>query len=226
VRAGGALTAVGYHWRHLDLVAEASALLRDRPAHLALGHWLDKTPAVQWWSIRAQSGGQLIEQTTHLFDLARLLVGEVSEVRAVEVTRAGEQSDGADVPTASSATLIFASGAIGTISSSCVLDGRARVGLQIVAEGMTVELSERSLVDHELRVNRGGADTVEVSGQDPIESEDREFVDALLGRILKVTVPYDEALRSHALVCAADQSARDGLPVSLDQLHAEARTDA
>lgn len=226
VGASGVLTAVGYHWRHLDLVAEASALLRNRPVHLALGHWLDKTPTVPWWSVRAASGGQLIEQTTHLFDLARLLVGEVAEVRAVEVARAGHQPDEADVPAASSATLIFASGAIGTLSSSCVLDARDRVGLQLVAEELTVELSERSLVDHELRVKGGGVNRVEVSGQDPIETEDREFVDALLGRVPDVSVPYDEALRSHALVCAADQSARDGVPVSPERPDAEVRTDA
>lgn len=218
----GVLTAVGYHWRHLDVVVEAAALLLERPAQLLMGYWLDKTPAAPWWSVRAESGGQLLEQTTHVFDLARLLVGEVAGVRAVERITAREQYAGADVPTASSATLTFSSGAIGTISSTCLLAGRHRVGLHVVGEGLSVELLERSLIDHELRVMTSGAERVYPSNQDPIEREDREFVDALLGRVEGVRVPYEEALRTHAVVCAADRSARHGVPVDL----AEALSDA
>jgi hypothetical protein len=75
-----------------------------------------------------------------------------------------------------------------------------------------LELRERALSDHELRV-----DDVAVarSDQDPIAEEDRAFVAALLGREDDVRVPYDEALRTHALVCAVDQSARTGLAVDL-----------
>ena len=53
------------------------------------------------------------------------------------------------------------------------------------------------------------------SDQDPIAAEDSAFVAALLGREDDVRVPYDEALRTHALVCAVDQSARTGLAVDL-----------
>jgi predicted dehydrogenase len=53
------------------------------------------------------------------------------------------------------------------------------------------------------------------SGQDPIAAEDREFLDVLLGRTARTRVPYEEALRTHALACAADRSAREGVPVRL-----------
>lgn len=217
VRDAELLTAVGYHWRHLDVVTQAARLLLDRPAGLVMGYWLDKTPAVPWWSVRAESGGQVLEQTTHVFDLARLLVGDVATVQAVERTAERAQFAGADVPTSSAALLTFESGAIGSISSSCVLDARHRVGLHLVGEAMSVELVERSLTDHELRVVTGGSERVDVSDQDPIEREDREFVDALLGRVQHVQVPYAEALRTQALVWAADRSAREGSPVDLTQ---------
>ncbi|MEX5717367.1 Gfo/Idh/MocA family protein [Geodermatophilus maliterrae] len=206
----GLTTAVGYHWRHLDVVERARELLAGTPAQLVTGYWWDRTPRVPWWPRREYSGGQVVEQTTHIFDLARHLAGEVETVTAAE--RAAP--DGVeDVPTASSSLLRFVSGAVGSISSARVLGGRHRVALHVVADGLVIEVSERGLTDHELHV--GTADGVEVlrSEQDPIAAEDREFVDVLLGRAPRTRVPYSEALRSHALACAADRSAWEGTPV-------------
>ena len=67
------VTAVGYHWRYLDTTERAQEMLADRPARLALGYWLDFTPPPAWWGKEAESGGQMVEQTTHIFDMARLL---------------------------------------------------------------------------------------------------------------------------------------------------------
>lgn len=132
----GLLTAVGYHWRHLSIVGDALRRLQDAPPQLITGYWLDTTPAVPWWSRRNSSGGQLVEQTTHMFDLARLLVGEVHTVTAVESRLRRDSWPEADVPTASTAVLQFTSGAIGSISSGCLLSRRHAVGLQVVAQGL------------------------------------------------------------------------------------------
>lgn len=210
VRARGLLTCVGYHWRSLDLVEQALRTVREYPVQLMAASWLDSTPAAPWWSRRNGSGGQLVEQTTHLVDLARLLVGEVSTVQALEVTPPREGSAGADAPTASAVLMRFRSGAVGTVSSSCVLDRRHHVGLQLVTAGQLISLRERALSDHELRVATGDGEQVVRSKEDPIAREDRAFVDALRDGHDRVPVPYDEALRTHAVVCAADRSARDG----------------
>jgi myo-inositol 2-dehydrogenase/D-chiro-inositol 1-dehydrogenase len=212
VHETGALTAVGYHWRHLEVVERAVDALAGRTVQLVTGHWLDGTPSAPWWSRRDRSGGQVLEQTTHLFDLARLLVGEVDQVSAVELTVPRPRLPDADVPTASVATLQFSSGAVGTISSTCALEWRHRVGLQLVAEGVVVELLERGLGDHELRVRTRDGEQVHQSDQDPVAREDREFLDVLRGDRATVRVPYEEALHTHALACAADRSARQGAP--------------
>ncbi|WP_448608995.1 Gfo/Idh/MocA family oxidoreductase [Geodermatophilus sp. URMC 60] len=210
VAATGLATAVGYHWRHLGLVRRAEELMRDRSVHLVTGAWLDRTPGAPWWSRRAASGGQVVEQTTHLFDLARLLAGEVDTVAAVERT-----APEGDVPAASTTLLTFASGAVGAISSARVLGRRHSVGLQLVTEGLAVEVTERGLSDHELRVSDADGEETTGSDEDPVAVEDREFVDVLLGAAPAVRVPYAEGLRSHALACAADRAAREGSPVRL-----------
>jgi myo-inositol 2-dehydrogenase/D-chiro-inositol 1-dehydrogenase len=213
VAASDLTTAVGYHWRHLQVVQRAAELLARTPAQLVTGYWLDETPAVSWWPQRAYSGSQMIEQTTHIFDLARALVGEVVSVMAAE--RAAPVGRG-DVPAVASALLRFHSGAVGSISSARVLGWRHRVGLHLVAEGLVVEISERGLTDHELRMVTADGEEVLRSEENPILTEDREFLDVLLGRVPRVRVPYAEALRTHALACAADRSARNGEPVEIE----------
>ena len=222
VRQSGLLTAVGYHWRALTVVQQARRIVQETPAQLVTGAWLDRTPAVPWWSQRTGSGGQLVEQTTHLVDLARLLVGEVESVQALETTSPRSGWPGADVPTASAVLLRFRSGAVGTISSSCVLERRSRVGLQLTLEGRLLDVSERALSDHELRLVDADGEQVVQTDEDPIACEDRAFLDALAGRG-EALVPYAEALRTHAVVCAADASARSaGTRVDVDAFLASA----
>ena len=77
----------------------------------AAGHgwWLDKVPPVPWWADRDLSGGPIVEQAVHVLDLARVLVGEVSEVSRA---RRGTARPG-DVETATAALLGFRDGAVG-----------------------------------------------------------------------------------------------------------------
>src|SRR5215208_311322 len=94
VKNAGLVTAVGYHWRYLDTTEEAQAILAKNPARLALGYWLDCTPPAPWWGRQGQSGGQMVEQTTHIFDLARVLVGDVTELFAMTArSRANHSED-------------------------------------------------------------------------------------------------------------------------------------
>jgi len=210
VREQGLLTCVGYHWRSLSVVEKARELIGEAPVQLLTGSWLDSTPAAAWWSRRESSGGQLVEQSTHLVDLARLLGGEIEAVTALETTAARAAWPRANVPTASALLLQFHSGAVGTIASSCVLDRRHQVQLQVVVEGQTLDLREAGLSDHELRTATSAGEQVVRTTEDPVAREDRAFLDALLGRSPHVPVPYDEGLRTHAVVCAADRSARAG----------------
>jgi len=219
------LAGVGYHWRYLDVVARTRARCGETAPALVTGYWLDSTPPVPWWPDRSASGGQVLEQTTHIFDLARHVVGEVDAVHAqerrIKAASPVEDLDGA-VPAAATAQLRFRSGCLGTISSTRTLHARHRVGLHIFGDGFAAELSEASLTDHALLMADRDGTRLERVEEDPVEKEDRAFVDAVLGHDDDVRAPYAEALRSHALAWAADVSAREGRTVDpcLDALHA------
>lgn len=210
VTARGLVTGVGYHWRYLDIVEEARGLLARMPPQLVSGYWLDATPPPRWWWDEAQSGGQVVEQTTHILDLARHLVGEVELVFAVANHLERETFPGLDVATASVASLRFAGGAIGQIASTCVLGWGHRIGLHLYGNGLAIELT-----DHDIMVDVGRGRPVRRAGGDPVEREDRDFVDAVKGGPNRIRCPYDEALRTHRLALAVARSAREGTPVRL-----------
>lgn len=205
------VTAVGYHWRYLDIVDEARSLLAENPAQLLSGYWLDSTPPPQWWWKEDQSGGQMVEQTTHLLDLARFLVGEVTDVYGQAGHKDRPEFPGLDVPTVTTASLTFDSGVIANIASTCLLGWNHRVGLHIFADRLAIELTDRDIM-----VDVGRGRPVRGADGDPVWREDRDFIDAVRGGENRIRCPYHDALATHRLALAVVASARSGQPVHLE----------
>lgn len=210
VDAAGLVTAVGYHWRYMDTVEEAQERLAANPARLALGYWLADTPPPAWWRRQNRSGGQMVEQTTHIFDLARLLVGEVERVFATGSTTERADFPDLDVHDVSVATLNFAGGAVGNLASTCLLGWGHRIGLHLFADGLAIELH-----DNEIMTDTGQGRPTRRSANDPVVPENRDFLDAVRGGANRIRCPYPEALRTHRVATAAARSAREGAPVDL-----------
>lgn len=210
VEAAGLITGVGYHWRYIDTVEEARRRLQERPAQLISGYWLDQTPPPQWWWHMDRSGGQMVEQTTHIIDLARYLVGEVTQVFGLAGHKDREAFPGLDVPTASTASLRFASGAVGNLASTCLLNWGHRVGLHIFAEGMALELT-----DHDIMIDTGAGRPVQHAQGDPVWREDRDFIDAVRGDANRIRCSYGEALKTHRVALAISRSASEGRAIDL-----------
>jgi len=207
----GLVTAVGYHWRYLDTVDEVKALLAATPARLLSGYWLDSTPPPRWWWKKDASGGQMLEQTTHLVDLARYLVGDVVRVygQSGHVDRAA--FPGLDVATTSTAMLTFASGAIANFASTCLLNWNHRVGLHLYGEGLAIELTDRDVM-----IDIGRGRPVRGNGADPVVLEDRDFIDAVQGKANRIRCPYPAALDTLRLALAIEQSAAEGRAIALN----------
>ncbi|MES3098720.1 glycosyltransferase [Sphingomonas faeni] len=206
----GLVTAVGYHWRYLDTVDEVKALLSATPARLLSGYWLDSTPPPRWWWKKDASGGQMLEQTTHLVDLARYLVGDVVRVygQSGHIDRAA--FPGLDVATTSTAMLTFASGAIANLASTCLLNWNHRVGLHLFGEGLAIELTDRDVM-----IDIGRGRPVRGTGSDPVVLEDRDFIDAVRGGENRIRCPYPAALETLRLALAIERSAVEGRAIDV-----------
>jgi predicted dehydrogenase len=203
----GLVSCVGYQWRYLEVVDRARALLESHPPLMVMGSWLGDTPGVKWWVRSNQSGGQIVEQATHIFDLARYLAGEMEPIAAAGrrvVRPAYPESDILDVTQTS---VRFASGAIGSIETTCLLDGPHKVGLETVSDGMSLTLE---VLDHRLVARQGSQTTIHqppTTFDTPYEHQDRAFIDAVQGKPTRIRSSYDDALRTHRVTLAASRLA-------------------
>ena len=205
VTEAGLITAVGYHWRYLDTLDTARRALGQKVPQLMQGFWLDQTPPPSWWGYQAQSGGQVIEQVTHLVDTLRVLAGGVTAVYAQGNHLPRDRFPDLNVPTASTATLTFASGAVATLASTCLLNWSHRIGLHLFAEGLAIELT-----DQEVMIDTGCGRHPTGAKGDPVWREDRDFIDAVRGLPNLIRTSYAEALETHRVAVAITRSMQTG----------------
>ena len=210
----GVVTAVGHHWRYSPAVDLVRDLLAGRPVRLVTGSWIDRVPPVPWWSKRALSGGQIVEQAVHVLDLIRLLCGDVVEVDAY-ANSAPPATPGADVDGATVAILKLKSGAVGSVAAACCVDWKHLAGLELHADGLSVTIRE----DDISAKTPQGVVRRSLQPEDAKQAADRAFIDAVVGNGSArsgILVDYDEALRTHELACAIATSAAHHRPVRLD----------
>jgi predicted dehydrogenase len=199
------VTAVGYQWRGLDFLPDLQAFLAERPAHLLIARWTGPTPGPTWWRHVAESGGQVVEQATHLYDLARLLLGEGSVVAAASARQARPAFPDADVDSVAAAIVRFGSGSIGSFTNSGLLPSGV-VEFDLVSEGRRSTIQPDDLPDRPrwtLTVEDESGTTVRESIRDPYEVQAEAFLDAVRdddpGRVLS---SYADALETDRLTRA------------------------
>ena len=107
-----------------------------------MGYWMGGIPPVNWWTRKEKSGGQIMAQTTHIFDLARYFFGEVEKVFAVDKKGLMEDVKNYNIEDASSVTLVFNSGLIGTIYSAGFLSCGGKIGMNIYFKDRVIEYDE------------------------------------------------------------------------------------
>lgn len=209
VERSGLVTAVGYHWRALDVLSEVREALAGRDVRMVRGSWHDATPAPAWWAKRAESGGQMVEQATHVLDLARVLLGESEVVAALAPVVPRSDWPTSDVAAASAALLRYRSGPIGVFSATCALGGPADIELEIFAEGIHVTVDQQHV-----RIDDGTTVRCTQVRGDPVETENRAFLKAVRTGDPSVAIaPYADALGSQRLAVAiqADADEREGI---------------
>jgi len=210
IEKAGVLNLVGYHMRYLDTVDQAKELAAGQTLGMVLGYWMGGMPGVPWWRVQAESGGQLVEQTTHIFDLARYFAGEVTHVCAATAVRALQDVPNFTVTDVGTVVLKFAGGAVGSISNTCLLSVPYTVGLHLIYPKMVLEIAGG------LRVLEPGV-TREIRSQVDVRRVQNEaFVKAIQsGKKALIRSDYADARRSLAVSLAANESAATGQAVAV-----------
>jgi predicted dehydrogenase len=210
IETAGVVNSVGYMFRYAGIVDQARRLLAGRPLALVLGRVLGAMPG-GWYARRALSGGQILEQSTHLVDLARYFAGEVRSVSALG--RASTVPDRVDYEDTSSLTLDFADGAVGTVVSTCAV-WQFFWGCTLVARDLHLELI------FDAGTLRGTVDGKSIAYDHPSSGYDEQvaaFLQAVqTGDRSPIRCSYRDALGTFAVTLAANQALTTGRPATVE----------
>ncbi|RLI44700.1 gfo/Idh/MocA family oxidoreductase [Candidatus Bathyarchaeota archaeon] len=209
IRRAGVLSSVGYMWRYFDTTALAKKALEENgPVGMVEGLYIDPFwfPPGHWWIDKRKSGGQVIEQSTHVFDLARYLVGDVARIYAELDTLLLTDVPGFKTEDVSLVTLKFKNGAMGVVLSTCASRKTfAWTGLKVIAKKAVVEHGGHSGT---LKIYRD--DEIEEIRPtfDPYLEEDRIFIRAIAtGDGSEIRSPYSDAVKTLEVTIAANKAA-------------------
>ncbi len=204
IEARGLVVAVGYHLRALDSMPEIRDRLAVDPAHLMTARWFDSTPGPAWWRHEADGGGQVVEQATHLYDLARYLVGEAEVVGAASTLREPVTPADTDVADATAAVLRFATGAVGSFANTRQL-AAGHIDVDLASGGLrtTIRRADSTAGGWEVTFHEGLSVRIVPSSRDPYERQAEVFLDAVeAGDPSAVLSTYGDALKTHQLTRA------------------------
>lgn len=208
------ITSVGYHFRYRDSVTLLKNELERSKLGIVTGGWMGSMPTVPWWRNQETSGGQFIEQTTHLVDLLRYTAGEVEEVYAAYGSRSlPERYDNVTVPDVGTVTLKLKSGVIASLSNTCILpDGDSKVGLDFYSDKGIIH------IDHNiLEIRKDGLESVQKDTVDPYLKENEAFIHAVrTGNTSLILSDYTDAYKTQEITVAALISAQSGMPVKIN----------
>ncbi len=221
---------VGFTFRHLFGVQELQRRVKagdiGEPLLLRMHHeyfdGLAGTTEVRWQHRRdVAGGGVLYDSGSHLFDLARFILGPVMAIRAdLHCTRRP------DVDTDDVATVGFrcVSGAAGEWFASRITPARRPNAVQVVGrEGALEALISRGGFDALNRSSRSGWQEVSLPEQardgrfHALDRMMHGFVDACLqGRSGDGAASFDDGLAVQRLIAAAEEAAKSDRWISLD----------
>jgi predicted dehydrogenase len=210
----GIIVSVGYHWRYMDITKEAKELISPEKIGMVLGYWMGGLPMVPWWRRKEQSGGQFVEQTTHIVDLARFIVGDVEEVYALFDRRLVFDVEGMNVPDVGTVNLKFKNGVIGNISNTCALNFGYTVGLHIYGRNIVIEVLGNKLV-----INEQGKKIEKQARLNPSLEEDRIFINAVKTKDPScILSTYRDAAKTLAVTLSAWDSAGENSVVKVPEI--------
>ncbi len=214
VEKAGVITQVGYQLRFKKELVATKDILQNEGGRIALfqslGYGRVAGGPEHWWRRVELSGGQLVEQSTHVVDQARWFVGEVEEVFAYFEMNLLKKLPNFNIEDASVVALKFANGAIGNITNTSATKPGGKVsGFHVVAENLQINGFNGIKV-----IRDGEAVEIKCPEHDLTLEANMHFIQSVTeGK--QTRVPYSEGLKDLEVTLAAVMSARTGKPTKL-----------
>lgn len=225
VKAAGVKCQIGHHMRHTAPAIKLKQMLTDGTAGRPLmfqGRFYVNHLFPQWWRDPNMGGGQLIEQSIHIYDQARYFMGEGQTVFGIADMLNHHRFEDYKVDDVSASVIRFANGAVASICACNVGDPQAGViDFVMMCEKVYVTFHA---IDHATFTYHDGKPSSEIEGQvrrEEIKGEvncydelNRNFVAAIRdGEPLRSGI--EDGLESLRMVLACAKASQTGLPQTL-----------
>jgi myo-inositol 2-dehydrogenase/D-chiro-inositol 1-dehydrogenase len=220
IRKSGIVSQVGFMSRYYETSEKAAALLQDRtPRHAHLLSFYSGTPRRFWTSRMELCGGSFVENTIHMVDLLRYLLGDIQAVSAFYMDRKPDEGpEPMNLPHVYNVNYRFTSGVTANATVSRVLTdvprGVGRREVMVVSDDSLMEWSTNKLVEN-------GEAVLDLEGRpNAFDAQAEAFITAVEAEDASMMrSPYSDGMNSLAAVLGANESAkRGGKVILLDDL--------
>ena len=232
------ITASGFQCRYSNLVEPNVKFCQENEIVFVDASRIGGMPGVFWWRDKDLSGGQIVEQTIHQFDIIRYVFGEPEEVCTYGTRGFLKGVPDYNTDDLSTTIIKFKSGALGVMSTgdyatsgnshdSKVIfsskDKRAELKilgtLKIYGEKPEEPKDDKGgfIVKGDGALSAGGDCIVYHQDGDAGVLCDRTFIEAVInGDGSKIRSPYADAFKSVSFTMACNESMATGKPVKVE----------
>ncbi|MFN4226552.1 MAG: Gfo/Idh/MocA family protein [Candidatus Ratteibacteria bacterium] len=208
------ITSVGYVLRYFDIIEKLKKMIEKEKIGIIRGRYYGEVPGAGkkiWLIKKNMSGGQLIEQATHIVDLMRYFLGDIIEVFAYKFEGINNKIyKEYDVEDGLTMILKFKNGIIGNFTCTWLWKGFESdieiVGKDVIFyyKGTTIE------------INRGVRNEKYISYMDPMYEEDISFIKSIMENNPKyIKSDYKDALETFKITIKAHESIEKKEPIEL-----------
>ncbi len=209
----GVKTQVGFMSRFGEAVTRVKGMLASGAAGepgLMLGKYYCNALHAPWWRDRSRSGGQIVEQIIHTYDVVRYFLGEPETVYASTANLFHREVENYTSEDVSATVIRFKSGAVAAVAgSNGAIPGRWISAYELVARNLTAVFTDANHATFtRTDVLPPESETVEGS-TDLMLAETLDFLNAI-EHDRPTRTPMLEGYRTLELVLAAARSGETG----------------
>ena len=235
IEKSGVICSVGFLWRYSEGVEKVRNFLKDKKVALIDARWYHTIPPVAWVRSKEKGGGQIVDQSIHLIDLMRYLVGEIQEVYGKATRGLFPEISDFTADDASAVTLTFKDKTVANRSSTYSLFSGAPLGpeINIIGKRMLVKINsdkvevytpyeeefkfdEKAHLAHMMKSPKANIEQFDIQLTNAAMKEDEIFLKAVISNNSSIIrCDFSDALETLKVALAIERSIHLGKPVSL-----------
>jgi len=218
VKQAGVKSQVGFMLRHAGAVEMVKEQLDSgeagRPS-LFSGRYYCNSLHTPWWRDKSKSGGQVVEQVIHTYDLCRYLLGKPTSVYCRQDNLFHKEVEGYTVEDVSASVITFENGALASImGTNTAIPNRWLSYWDLITERRAVHFTDGNHADMHY-TDRSPSPQLSIASEKNGHLAETLDLLAAIRDDGETRCPISEGAETLRLVLAAARSAKRGEPVKL-----------